>query len=259
MSDRIATTTHEKARAANEHYYAYSHAVGAALELLNLQKKLQAAPWLKRMPKFCNELKIAELRAERTARIQAYWEDRIAELEEKYDPNQPRAPAGNPEGGQWTYVAGYAKGRSRKQELQDFRDYLRTGRVTAREGVIVEATLRPRGGGGHIGAEFPNSTLGQRARLVAAEAEARESLRLVRQVDPSFQPKVQSATAQGSIEGAIANQQAIAQAARARLAEIHQSRVPLRDILMPGGRLIGERHRNSARSETRTLLAKVSN
>lgn len=219
-------------RITREYHHTCLHALHAAGILQDLQQKLQAAPWLKHIHKFRCELEIAALRVNRAACKEAYWRSLLLfglMHEEKYDPNQPRVPAGNPDSGQWTYVPGYARGRA----LQEFDDYLR-GKPSLpniddirrrREGEVVEANLRPRsGGGGRIGAQFQNSTPAQQARLAAAETEAREGLRLVRQIDPNYRLAEDSLTMPGSIEGAIANQQAITRQARTRLIEIETYR-----------------------------------
>ncbi len=114
----------ECTQAAHEHYYARFHAYGARLKLEDLEHKLKASPWLIHT-RFRHELKAAQIHADYTADKEIYWERKLFELQHKYDPNQPRVPAGNPDGGQWTYVGGYARGKER----QDFIDYLRTGRV----------------------------------------------------------------------------------------------------------------------------------
>ncbi len=116
--------TFEHAQAAHEHYYARFHAYGAKLKLEDLERKLKASPWLINT-KFRHELEIARIGVAYTANTEIYWEQKLLELQNKYDPNQPRVHAGNPDGGQWTYVGGYARGK----EQQDFIDYLRIGRV----------------------------------------------------------------------------------------------------------------------------------
>ncbi len=145
-----------------------------------------------------------------------YWRQRLATLDEKYSSDQPRVPDGNPDGGQWTYVAGYAQGHSSTQ--RDFDSFLR-GKP---RNETVLAQYRPRSAGS-IEEEFPEATFGQQARLAAAEANARAAISRLQQLDPNFQLSP-SLTATRSIEGAIAAAEAHAREAEVRLAEINANR-----------------------------------
>lgn len=80
----------------------------------------------------------------------------------KYDPNQPRVPAGNPDGGQWTYDGG---GSARVAQ------YVPRG---------------PRGGGGR--GRGTDATPGQQARLAASQAQASAAVQRVRERDPNWRP-----------------------------------------------------------------------
>ncbi len=213
------TLRNVQATAAHEHYYARSHAYRAKLHLQDLQEKLKTSPWLIHT-KFKHELKAAEIRVAYTANTETYWEQQLLHLQHKYDPNQPRMPAGSSEGGQWTYVAGYARGKER----QDFIDYLR-GKPRmpniqeiqrSREGDAVSAQFRPRGGGGIVG-RFPDATPGQQMRHALAQATARDAVQRVRQRDSDWQ-QPQSLTS--TIDGEIAHYEAVARAAEAKLQEI---------------------------------------
>jgi hypothetical protein len=108
-----------------------------------------------------------------------------------FDSNQPRVPAGNPDGGQWIGSGGGGSERV--------------------------AQMPPRGGRGR-GTEA-EATPAQLARRDIAEARAGETLRRVRDIDPTWSPR-QSLTAPNSVEGQIARAQAIAVEAEARLREL---------------------------------------
>lgn len=99
-----------------------------------------------------------------------------------YDPDQPRVPAGNPDGGQWTRLAGPPTG----------------------------------GGRTRYGGNFPGATPRQMARLDAAIGRTQRALDRIRQQDPNWKPKTSSLTAPGSIEGAIRHAEARAAEAEAR-------------------------------------------
>jgi hypothetical protein len=102
-----------------------------------------------------------------------------------FNPDQPRVPRGNQDGGQWTRLAGGGSPRS--------------------------------GSRSRYGTNFPGSTHGQQVRLDLEIARTENALRRVRQYDPSWKPTVQSLTAPGSIEGAIRNAEARAQQAESYL------------------------------------------
>jgi hypothetical protein len=90
-----------------------------------------------------------------------------------FDLDQPRTPAGNSDGGQWTRVAGPG----------------------ARGGA-------PRG-------QFPGAMPGQQARLAAAESRAKDAIHRVRQVDPKWRPRpsVSSTNIEGASPGPMASRQ----------------------------------------------------
>jgi len=102
-----------------------------------------------------------------------------------FNPDQPRIPRGNQDGGQWTRLAGGGSSRT--------------------------------GARNRYGGNFPGSTYGQQVRLDLEIARTENALRKVRQYDPSWKPTVQSLTSPGSIEGAIRNAEARAQQAESYL------------------------------------------
>jgi hypothetical protein len=109
-------------------------------------------------------------------------------LDAKYRPDQPRVPAGNPDGGQWTSEGG--------------------GSATEESDGTVELSASRR--------RSPPSepTPGQAARLAAAEARAQDALQRVRQLDPSWRP---TPSVTETVEGRIAAREAEAREAEARL------------------------------------------
>jgi len=144
----------------------------------------------------------------------------------KYRPDQPRVPAGNPDGGQWTIDAGSAGGgsstahkpaagsrRNDPRVLSDATpDPIRPGSQYAQN--------RPRGGGVNplvINGVEVEPTPGQAARLAVAEAQAQAAIREVQQLDPNWKPEP---SLYSTVEGYIAATQADAQQARDRLMEL---------------------------------------
>jgi ribosomal protein L34E len=102
-----------------------------------------------------------------------------------FRPDQPRAPAGTPEGGQWI------------------------------DGSVILVGRRPRSGGPtRVGNRWLDATLGQQVRLDISLSPMRSALRDVRRVDPKWRPTPQMFE---SIEGQIAANLAVAGQARFRL------------------------------------------
>jgi len=143
-----------------------------------------------------------------------YWaqvvEARLLDLERavkaNFNPNQPRVPAGNPDGGQWTRVGGGASSGG----TEDAR--------------VAQARRSGRGTGSE-----PEGTPAQQARRDVAEARARAAIRRVNEIDPSWRPR-ESLTDPNSIEGQIARAEAQRQEAEARLRELaRQNPIDLMD------------------------------
>jgi hypothetical protein len=105
-----------------------------------------------------------------------------------FNPEQPRVPRGNPDGGQWTRVAASNSPRTASR--------------------------------GRYGANFPGATYRQQVRLDLEIARTENALRQIRQYDPAWKPSVQSLTEPGSIEGAIRNAEARAQQAEGYLDQL---------------------------------------
>jgi hypothetical protein len=141
----------------------------------------------------------------------------LAELHElptkaNFNANQPRVPAGNPDGGQWTddpQWTGVAPGINHPRVLSDAapsNEWKPGGQY---------AQYRP-----PTRRQFPNATLGQQARLAAVQLRESSAIRRVKEIDPNWEPRVASAYAPNSIEGATRHIEARAEAAEARLREL---------------------------------------
>jgi hypothetical protein len=121
-----------------------------------------------------------------------------------FNPNQPRVPAGNPDGGQWTGTGG-SSGRT-----SDAR--------------VAQASR-----GGRRRGSDADATPAQLARRDVAEAQARAATRRVNEIDPDWRPRA-SLTSPNSVEGEIARAEAVRQEADARLRELaRQDPVDLMD------------------------------
>lgn len=159
---------------------------------------------------------------------------RIARSRKRYDPNQPRVPAGNADGGQWSGEGGRGGGGSPRSQY---------------------AQLRPRpipGGNRIIGGRVQTVTPAQEARLDVTAAQARALVREVQRRDPSWKPR--SSIYEGA-EGQILANQADAQQAAARLRELGGREPilrPMQDAILPNGQPIGTRNAR-ARSDVRTV------
>jgi hypothetical protein len=130
-------------------------------------------------------------------------------LKANFNPNQPRVPAGHPDGGQWTGGDGQAElGLNDPRILSDA-----TPDDDWKPGAQYAQTRPPLG-------RFPGATPGQNARLAAAELRANSAIRRIHEVGPAWQPRVASLSAPNSIEGAIGHAEARALSAEARLREL---------------------------------------
>jgi hypothetical protein len=144
----------------------------------------------------------------------------------KYRPDQPRVPAGNPEGGQWTDGSGGSGPMSFEEWLAGgwasglgaFDADLTTGdgssdwKLPNDDTEVDWANGRMRGGGSN----WSNATPGQHARWAASELEAQAAIRRVQEIDPRWRPP---ASMSEGIEGAILSNQAVVRQAEARLRE----------------------------------------
>ena len=142
---------------------------------------------------------------------------RLARALKRFNPSQPRVPAGHPDGGQWTDGGGGTP----RAEVVTLRPRARTTRVIA--GRVHEVTPA------------------QEARLDISAAQARALIREVQRHDPSWRP--QPSLYEG-VEGQIRANEFDARQAAARLSELGRPEPAgrsLSDVLLPGGRPIGTR------------------
>ncbi|MEI9803786.1 MAG: hypothetical protein WDN48_04070 [Pseudolabrys sp.] len=140
----------------------------------------------------------------------------FALYERKYSPDQPRAPAGSREGGQWTSDGGGngQNGVNDPHASDASPDPVRPGDQYAQN--------RPRGsasGGVTINGQRVEPTPGQSARLAVVEAQAQDAIRRVQELDPNWSPKP---SAYESVEGLIASYRADAQQAQDRISELQR-------------------------------------
>ena len=119
-----------------------------------------------------------------------------------FDPNQPRVPGGNPDGGEWTTAGGGKTDTRVMSDVAPENDWLPGTRY---------ASARGRGAGpGRI-------EPGQAARLAVARGRAQKAMERLREIDPDWKPQ-QSFTRTN--EGYIRAYEATAQEAEARLAAL---------------------------------------
>jgi hypothetical protein len=176
---------------------------------------------------------VAELRAELKRR---------RELEAKYSPSQPRMPAGNPRGGQWTDRSGGGGGlgvgsfgsgdgeRSAEGEGADVSanpdsEAINDPRVISDadpDGVkpgeqYAQAGGRRSGTSVRINGQIVEVSPGQAAELQAVQARADGAIARVRELEPNWKP---TPSAYQSVDGLIRKYRADAQQAQDRASEL---------------------------------------
>ena len=136
-----------------------------------------------------------------------------ARIEQKYSSDQPRVPRGNPDGGQWT-----SDRRAIGSGRQDPRVISDTTPDSVDSGTQY-AQSRTRGAFGRviINGQQVEPTPAQQARLAVVDAQAREAVRRVHELDPKWQP---TASAYESVEGLIAAYRSDARQAQERISEL---------------------------------------
>jgi hypothetical protein len=166
----------------------------------------------------------------------------LAEIAHKrFDPNQPRVPAGNSEGGRWT-DSGSSGGGVRVATRLPTRHQRRRPDVSA---------TRPVDSGGGI--EWLTSA--EYVELVSSKIPAESLANVLRNHSPDWQPE--SHIVASAADRISANQKEAAEAA-ARLREINASLwsdAPASMILMPGGNPVGYVH-GGAKETIRTIIAR---
>lgn len=155
------------------------------------------------------------------------WEQKLAcwvqAAKAGFDPNQPRVPAGNSDGGQWASGGGgsnggrrrTASGRDDGRVLSDATpdDFTKPGSRLAQ--------ARPPGRGPSIraGRRRLPATPGQRMRFGIADRRAKRLIKRVKDLDPTWKPQ-RSVTDPTSANGAIAIRRGEASEAEGRLREL---------------------------------------
>ncbi|MDK9695662.1 MAG: hypothetical protein OEL76_04665 [Siculibacillus sp.] len=164
---------------------------------------------------------------------------RFRYLYRMYSPDQPRVPAGNPDGGQWTDGDPTGEDTVIDEPLDDdFAEAL----IDLIGGPNRRQTPTVRVGGREV-----EVTPGQAVRLEVATAQARAAEAAVREFDPTWRPR---ASLTETVEGEIAAAEARRSEAEARLMELGGGyRAPLDTArcLAPGGLRLGWREPGAGR------------
>jgi hypothetical protein len=124
-----------------------------------------------------------------------------------YNPNQPRVPVGNPGGGQWT-SDGSSRSSNDPQVLSDATPH------NEWKPHAQYAQYRATGSPIRVNGVWLLPTPAQAARLSAAEAQSRDALSRVRELDRDWRP---SPSAYTTVEGLIESYRADARQAETRL------------------------------------------
>jgi len=163
---------------------------------------------------------------------------RLAQYRSHFDPNQPRVPAGHPDGGQWTNAGGDSESPTLSDETPD-NDWQPGAQY---------ANSRGRGSGPSGRGSEPEP--GQAVRLAIAEARANYALARVREVDPNWRPQPGLSN---SIEGRIRDYEAIAGQAEGRLLELVRLEPP---PIIPQQRPASTKERNDIAREVAQWLVR---
>lgn len=136
-----------------------------------------------------------------------------------YDPNQPRVPAGHSDGGQWTSEGGDTAPRARVAQAPRSLDEIISDAI---DSVIpgaqyAAATRRHPRGQIVINGRPVQITVEQASRLAEAEVHARDAVRRVQEIEPSWRPR---RSAYETVEGRIRAYQAEAREANRRHIEL---------------------------------------
>jgi hypothetical protein len=156
----------------------------------------------------------------------------------RFNPSQPRVPAGSSGGGRWTDGGGGESG-----------------------GIVHLASGRsPRPGSGTrvIRGQVHATTPAQEVRLDVSAARSRALVQEVQGHDPNWRP---TPSIYEGVEGEILAHEAAAMQATARLWELRRPEPlggPMEEILMPNGQHVGIRHR-STDERTRTVTSSTFN
>jgi hypothetical protein len=134
-----------------------------------------------------------------------------------FNPNQPRVPAGNPDGGRWTSEGGTGGGAIGRNDPRILSDATPDNdwKPGAQYAQNLPGGRRP--GPILINGQPVQPTPGQAARLAVAEAQAREAISRVQERDPNWRPQP---SAYESVEGLIRAHESDVQQAQARITEL---------------------------------------
>jgi hypothetical protein len=150
---------------------------------------------------------------------------RLALALKRFNPSQPRVPAGNPDGGQWTDGGGGGSPRA----------------------TLVSGRPRRSGSGTRtVNGRIYETTPAQEVRLDVSAARARALMREVQRHDPNWRP---TPSIYEGVEGEILANESNALQAAARLRELQQSEPvhgPMEEILLPNGQHVGMQHRRAS-------------
>lgn len=138
-------------------------------------------------------------------------------LKAGFRPGQPRVPAGNPDGGQWTHVPGWA-GRGSAGSGGS------SNAVGPFRGLVVLVGRRSRwarGGMVRVGSRWLPATPAQQVRLQLSLNASRKATRDVLKIDPNWRPHPQ---AYETVEGFISANRAIETQAKYRIRELTGTR-----------------------------------
>jgi hypothetical protein len=154
----------------------------------------------------------AALFSHKLALLDAEAKHRLALYHSHFNPNQPRVPAGHPDGGQWTSEGGGRPGNEQQvmSDVASDNDW--------QPGAQYAAKRRGRGSGSDMEG-------GQAARLVAANARAQDAIGKVREIEPNWRPRGESLYGT-DIESQIRRANDLADEAEARIRELASFELP---------------------------------
>jgi hypothetical protein len=150
-----------------------------------------------------------DLHASRTTSADAPGQASRLPFVQKYSPDQPRAPAGNPDGGQWTSGGGESTNSRVISDATPDNAWV--------PGAQYAGGIEEGEGENRIGGEPVEATPAQQARLAVTEARWQKAISQVQALDPNWKP---TPGLYETVEGQITNLEAQTQEARNRLAEV---------------------------------------
>jgi hypothetical protein len=152
------------------------------------------SPWKDRKPDFLRFN--AEIEARKGwAALREHYRRHPPPGTHRFNPNQPRVPAGNSDGGQWTSTGGgfgqpviIPPNRSLTHDDQVLSDAVADPIMPW--GRYAQNVIRPGGTGtrGRAAPRFPGAEPGQLARLEVAEAREEQAIARVREREPVWKP-----------------------------------------------------------------------